>query len=200
MLKKGGGGGSGGHQQPQPPPQGERVVRQLEDGIKRSLGLGDQQPQIHQQQLGGHHGFLPGPPGLHHQFHGGLLGYPHHLQQQQQQQAAALRPQHRPQQPTNQDNDMSAFKKLVSFLVLLKIQLFFIKVFPGLWIRTRMNPHSICGSGSRRENSRKELFFFLFLEETYLKRSLLLRIRNKKALSDIEKNIRISKKITDPQP
>ncbi len=98
---------------------GERVVRQLEDGIKRSLGLGEAAGGgQHHQQLSGshHHNYLP--PGLHlgaaaahHQFPGGILGFPpHHLQQQQ----SALRPQHRQQQQQqSQDSDMSAFKKLV---------------------------------------------------------------------------------------
>lgn len=112
--------------------QEEGVVRQLEDGIKRSLGLGEADGGGQQQLLaGGHHHhqlYQHGPPGLQHigggggahfQLPGGLLGFPppHHLQQQllqqQQQGGAANRPQQRAQQQS-QDSDMSAFKKLVA--------------------------------------------------------------------------------------
>lgn len=113
MLKK-----SGQQQQQQQPPQ--RMVRQLEDDIKRSLGLSE---VGFQQQLAAQHaGFLPGPPPGLQQPHPFLL---HHLQQQQQQQIpAAARPpqqQRQPQLNSGQDSDMSAFKKLVNLFNLRRL-------------------------------------------------------------------------------
>jgi hypothetical protein len=106
--------------------QQQQGVRQLEDGIKRSLGLGDGVvsggKQLQQQLGAGQINYLQQlqqqqqQQQMHHQFPGGLLGFPpHHMQQQQQQQHRAAQQHSVPpqQQHQSQDSDMSAFKKLV---------------------------------------------------------------------------------------
>jgi hypothetical protein len=104
--------------------QQQQGVRQLEDGIKRSLGLGDGVvsggKQLQQQLGSGHINYLQQlqqqqQQQMHHQFPGGLLGFPpHHMQQQQQHRPAQQHSVPPQQQHQSQDSDMSAFKKLVS--------------------------------------------------------------------------------------
>jgi len=86
ILQKGGSGGQ---------MKSDRTVKKLEEGIRRSLGLDHQQQQQQVQQL-------------HELEQQQRLEQLHHQQQQQQQLAATA-----VQQP-KQDNDLSAFKKLVS--------------------------------------------------------------------------------------
>jgi len=89
ILQKGGGPAP-------PPPKSDRTVEKLEEGLRRSLGLDHQQ----QQQLHEQHRQLEQQ--LHQQQQ--LAAAHQQLQQQQQQQAGKQQ----------QDNDLSAFKKLVS--------------------------------------------------------------------------------------